>query len=379
MADRLARRAGTLAGVGLAVVFAAVVALDAGGIAVNGGNWAFEAGTGVIVCVTALVRGRSRVWAAGVGLAACGAAAVIAGTGHLPSQPGPAATLGLLVLGAAAIRILAVRPATILAVAGVVVLAGAGLAQSRVNAESRAILGVFWWGAALGVGLWMRYRDGRRRAGVEAVRRDERLELARELHDVVAHHITGIVLQAQGARLVATKRPETLEATLAGIETAGTDALAAMRRVVRLLRDAEDAGGLTPGPEQLTELVERFAAHGPPVALHLPSEPTGRPWPPEVTTTVYRVVQEALTNIVRHAPDARSVTVNVIDDQSGVTVEILDDAPPAPSRFPPGGGYGLIGMRERVEALGGTLCAGYQSGAGWLVRATLPAGTGTST
>jgi signal transduction histidine kinase len=87
---------------------------------------------------------------------------------------------------------------------------------------------------------------------------------------------------------------------------------------------------------------------------------------------VYRVVQEALTNVLRHAPKARSVTVTVGQDAQGVTVEVTDDASAAPARHHHRGGYGLIGMRERVETLGGSLRAGPRPGAGWSVRATLP-------
>jgi signal transduction histidine kinase len=230
------------------------------------------------------------------------------------------------------------------------------------------------WGAALGVGLWLRLLDARRQAAIETVRRGERLELARELHDAAAHHITGIVIQAQAARIAARKHAETLDDALVGIESAGTDALNSMRQVIGLLRDSDDAGGLTPGPEQLTDLVDRFAKRGPTVQLRLPDDPADPTWPPEVTTTVYRVVQEALTNITRHAPDAREVTVTLAHDQQAITVEITDDAPPAGSpRFPHTSGYGLVGMRERVEALGGTLSAGPGHGAGWSVLATLPA------
>jgi signal transduction histidine kinase len=99
-------------------------------------------------------------------------------------------------------------------------------------------------------------------------------------------------------------------------------------------------------------------------------------WPPEVTSTVYRIVREALTNVARHAQHAEDVTVTVDQTSSGVTVEVTDDAPPAPSRPAHRGGYGLIGMRERVETLGGTLRAGPRPGAGWSVLATLPVPAG---
>jgi signal transduction histidine kinase len=139
-----------------------------------------------------------------------------------------------------------------------------------------------------------------------------------------------------------------------------------MRRVVGLLRDNDDVVSVAPGPEPLGELVSRFT--GPAVRLRLPNGETR--WPPEVASTVYRVVQESLTNVARHAPRARSVSVTVAQDGRTVTVEVADDAPPAPAQYHRRG-YGLVGMRERVEALGGTLYAGPGESAGWMVRAVL--------
>jgi signal transduction histidine kinase len=101
-------------------------------------------------------------------------------------------------------------------------------------------------------------------------------------------------------------------------------------------------------------------------------------WPAEVTSTVYRIVQEALTNVARHAPHAHGVTVTVDQNPSGVTIEVVDDAPPGPVRAAHRGGYGLIGMRERIETLGGTLHAGPRPDAGWSVLATLPINDGRS-
>ncbi|MFF7652460.1 sensor histidine kinase [Streptomyces sp. NPDC007983] len=114
--------------------------------------------------------------------------------------------------------------------------------------------------------------------------------------------------------------------------------------------------------------------HGPAIRLTLPEDKA--PWPPEVTTTVYRMVQEALTNIARHAPNARLTTIEVHRTPETITVEITDDAPPGGPRYPHRSGFGLIGMRERVEALGGTLRVGPRSEAGWSVHATLPIAAG---
>lgn len=198
------------------------------------------------------------------------------------------------------------------------------------------------------------------------------------------------MVQAQAARF--TGQADLLD-TLGGIEAAGTETLTAIRQLVGLLRDPDDAGSTRQAPEPIAALVERFARHGPAVELVLPSS-TLPPevarlttWPPEAASTVYRVVQEALTNVARHAPQARSVTVTITDDSKQVGVEVTDDAPAGRGRpdapavrgrsdAPAGqvrqGGYGLVGMRERVEALGGAVHAGPLAGAGWAVRASLP-------
>jgi signal transduction histidine kinase len=179
-----------------------------------------------------------------------------------------------------------------------------------------------------------------------------------------------------------------LDEVLARIEEAGTEALTAMRRAVGILRDAEDAAGPAGAPpdvERLAELVERFRGRGtgPAVRLNLPAEPA--PWPPEVTTTIHRIVQESLTNIARHAAHARSATIDVAQDRDAVTVSVVDDAPPTRGHHPhrasgtPGGlgsGFGLIGMRERVEALGGRISSGPEPAGGWAVRATVPIPSG---
>jgi signal transduction histidine kinase len=307
----------------------------------------------------------------------CAAAEVAALLWRLPGQPGGAAGLALLVLIGAAVRRLPARPAVLIAAAGLVVgvtsYAHHPARTSFVMATRIAGLG---WGVAVAVGLGLRLAAAHRAARMVAVRRDERLELARELHDAAAHHLTAIVIQAQAAR-IAARKPEqvaALDGALAGIEGAGTTALASLSRVIGLLRDPGDAAGLSHGPEELGDLVDRFAGRGSTVELRLPDGPADPAWPPEVTGTVSRVVAEALTNITRHAATATEITVTLAHDQRAITVEVTDNAPPAGSpRFLPASGYGLTGMRERVEALGGTLRAGPGPGRGWSVLATLPA------
>jgi signal transduction histidine kinase len=368
---------GVATGTALGVVSGAVLVGWAAQIAASWGPgyWPFDAAAGLAVCACAVLRRRHLVAAVVAGLSIAAVAIAVVRLAHLPPEPGPGLALGLAVLIGSAVRAFPAAWAGAVAAAGLALVAGTRFATPppvsplRLGDDVTAttVLNATTWLASVLIGLCLRWLDARRLAAAERVRRDERLALARELHDVVAHHITGIVLQAQAAQLVAGEHP--LTGPLAGIEAAGSDALAAMRRVVGLLRDTDDAAPATAGPERISELVDRFAGHGPPVQLRMPDGE--RRWPPEVTSTVYRVVQESLTNISRHAPHASAVTVSVAQEQRRITVEVVDDATPAPARHHRGG-YGLVGMRERVETLGGTLLAGPRPGAGWSVRAMLP-------
>jgi signal transduction histidine kinase len=366
--DRWARGVST---VGLGVTFLTAIAIQAVAIAQTWGAafWVPGAAAAVVVCGLAMMRHRERTWTAVAGLVVAALAVLIPllpGT-ELPAGLGPSMALGLGVLIGSAVRVLPTVRAGAIAGAGLLVIA----AQSAARPASAVVaIAAAAWLAALGVGLSLRMLDGRATATAERVRRAERLELARELHDIVAHHITGMLIQAQAAQIVARRSPENVSNSLTEIETAGSEALAAMRRVVGLLRDTDDAAPASPGPEALSTLVERFSRQGPKVRLSVPDDDTQ--WPPEVTSTVYRIVQEALTNVLRHARHARSIDVIVGRDAAAVTVEVADDAPPDSARPRHRGGYGLIGMRERVETLGGSLCAGPRPGAGWSVRATLP-------
>jgi len=372
---RLADRIGTGAEVALGVAMAAAIAVTALVHDTADRSWFFGIAVGIAVCVTALLRGRDRAKAVLTGLFLIAATGLAVMLGSVPPI-GPffgGGIIGLAVLGAAAARTLPARPAVVIAAAGTVVIAVSETAGPSGLFDHRALFalaGAMLWSAGLGVGVYLRYLDFLHRQALQAVRHGERLELARELHDAVAHHVTGIVVQAQAARFTGAGHPQRLIGALDSIETAGNQTLAAVRQMVGLLRDPDDAPGVTPGPEPISQLVERFARHGPAVDLRLPAGPTESGWPPEVASTVYRIVQEALTNITRHAPAARAVTVSVTDDPGHVGVEITDDAPAAAARAT--GGYGLVGMRERVEALGGKLRAGPLPGSGWAVHASLP-------
>ncbi|MFC4911402.1 sensor histidine kinase [Actinomadura gamaensis] len=235
---------------------------------------------------------------------------------------------------------------------------------------------------AIGAGLYLRALDERRRRALSDARRDERLELARDLHDFVAHHVTGIVVQAQAARFAASsgaaaQSPEQLDRMFGQIERAGTEALTSMRRMVGLLRDAQEPGrGPEPGATrpvgdlaQVAELVDGFG-DTPPAALAL-ADDLGE-LPPEVVTSVHRVVQEALTNARKHAADASVVRVSVARLGDGsVEVAVRDDGQGRGRRLP-SGGFGLAGLAERVDAIGGRLTAGPRPEGGWEVVAVIP-------
>jgi signal transduction histidine kinase len=236
---------------------------------------------------------------------------------------------------------------------------------------------------SIAAGVYFRARDRERnqtvKAAVTSAQQGERMALARELHDVVAHHVTGIVVQAQAALMVAEKNPDVAQPALEKIERSGTEALKAMRTLVGSLRDGTAAwtAGNADMAEQattdlagdLTGLAENFA--GPPVELELdlPDE-----LPHEVGRSVLRLVQESLTNVGKHAPDATSVRVLVaVTPSDTLHIRVTDDGSQRPVNPAGGsGGYGLVGMRERVELLGGRFDAGPSGYVGWSVEAWLP-------
>ncbi|MFD0369828.1 sensor histidine kinase [Streptomyces sp. NPDC127114] len=212
---------------------------------------------------------------------------------------------------------------------------------------------------------------------------EERGRIARELHDVVAHHMSVISIQAQVApHLVADPSPE-LRENLAGIRQNAVDALTELRRVLGVLRGDGAAGDAAAGVrhapqptlERLGELLANVRAAGLDVTAESHGEP--RPLSPGTELSAYRIVQEALSNAVRHAPGARAV-VRTHYHRGGLTVRITNTAParpPGPAPAGPGGepGHGLLGMRERTAMLGGELAAGPTPDGGWEVTATLPA------
>ena len=242
---------------------------------------------------------------------------------------------------------------------------------------------------AAAVGTALRSADLQHQLAVAAVRRAEREEIARELHDVVAHHVTGIIVTAQATRWVAgttgSPVPPALSSALASIEASGTDALASMRRLVEVLRTADPTGAprtRTPELGDLAELVDRFGATGAVGAAELVLEGVddGERLPTELHAAVYRVVQESLTNVQRHARGAARVRVAVTRSSTGVEVLVVNSPGRAgqPAAAPAGGGFGVVGLHERVAALGGTLRLGPQDDGGWSVQAHLPTAAPTA-
>ncbi|HXH58970.1 sensor histidine kinase [Iamia sp.] len=234
--------------------------------------------------------------------------------------------------------------------------------------------------AGVGVGIYLRQLDDRQAVTAEAARRDERLDLARELHDMVAHFVTGIVVQAQAARVVADRDPRAADRALEQIEGAGKDALAAMRAMVGSLRDtdgADVAPTIPPvGLSGLEDLAVRSDAAGLPV--HLRVEPrAGAVARGAAAASTHRIVQESLTNVHRHAHGATRAEVDVRVHGDTLVVTVSDDGCQpvgGPDRTPPGTSFGLVGMAERAEALGGALVAGPAAPPdhGWRVQAWYP-------
>ncbi|MGW1865583.1 sensor histidine kinase [Streptomyces mauvecolor] len=220
--------------------------------------------------------------------------------------------------------------------------------------------------------LLLRAQSGQRVRDLEAVRTAERIELARELHDLVAHHVTGIVVQAQAARFTAVSGERAAE-SFARIEEAGGEALGAMRRLVRVLREGEAETEPVAGLAQVRGLAARFSRAGPPAVLYIETGLEER-LPGDVAALAHRVVRESLTNVRKHASDATAVRIGIRTTGSGLEVRVADDGSSAATLAEQarGGGFGLAGLSERVTAMGGELAAGPTPEGGWQVTAVLP-------
>jgi signal transduction histidine kinase len=211
-----------------------------------------------------------------------------------------------------------------------------------------------------------REREQRARAAVA----EERVRIARELHDIVAHAISVIVVQARGGRRALASEPEEAREAFDSIEATGREALAEMRRLLGLLREGDEELALAPQPSlrHLDTLLTQIREAGLPVDLSVAGAPASLP--PGIDLSAYRIVQEALTNALKHAAPATARVV-LRYERDALEVQVIDTG----GNRPPGGngvGHGLLGMRERAELFGGQLDASRRSDGGFAVRARLP-------
>jgi signal transduction histidine kinase len=265
-------------------------------------------------------------------------------------------------------------------------------AAAVVDYETTAAFSDFFWTTLIltlawffGVALGTRTEQARElRLRVEAAERDraiateratneERSRIARELHDVVAHSVSVMVVQASGVRRLLRDDQEREREALVSVEQIGRQALTEMRRMLGVMRTGEDqpaALSPQPGLMHLDRLIAQVEEAGLPVTLQIEGE---RPdLSPGVDLSAYRIVQEGLTNALKHAKGAHAeVVIRYIDGL--VQLEIADDGVGSPNGTP--GGHGLVGMRERVAVYGGTLEAGPRDGGGFVLRAELPVET----
>ncbi len=244
------------------------------------------------------------------------------------------------------------------------------------STEGIADYATFYLALALawGIGAWLRLSRAaeaeRRRHVAESTLATERTRVARELHDVVTHHVTAMVVQAEAARYL-TASPERLDQTLTAITDTGRQAVTDLRQLLGLLNPDHSAEPRTPSLGELTTLVEQTRRAGQPVELTEEGEPMATAGSAGVTA--YRVVQEALTNALKHAY-GNQTSVHVRHGEREITVEIRTDGSGAHPASPSGSGRGLAGLRERVTLLGGEFSAVRRDG-GFVVRASIPAGS----
>ena len=262
----------------------------------------------------------------------------------------------------AAWREVAIGLAVVLATYAVATIGG----ELRGSEEAIGGLVVLLFPAALGASL--RFRELAQRRDVQHAQLRERQMLARELHDTVAHHVSAIVIQAQAARAVSSKRPEAVVEALAAIEGEAMRSLAELRSLVGALRDDEASSTLVPqaGVDAIGALVEEAG-----VRATLERVGDLAQLAPAVELALHRIARESLHNARRHARGATRIDVRVVAEGGSVRLTVFDDGQPSRSTAR-SRGFGIIGMTERAVLLGGTLLAGPTSAGGWKVEAVLP-------
>jgi signal transduction histidine kinase len=258
-----------------------------------------------------------------------------------------------------------------------IILVKAGLsALSDVTGFADAVGGFAVLSSAMALGAVFRYRSRARMRELGQVKLLEREQLARDLHDTVAHHVSAIAIRAQAGLAMSASQPNAPTEALRVIEAEASRTLAEMRNMVRVPRRNEP-GELMPSP-RITDL-EQLAgrAHtGPSVEVEIIGDVDNLS--PSVGAAIYRLARESVTNARRHARHATRIEVRVAADDSSVHLRVTDDGDSSPQRPTASPGYGLIGMIERAHLLGGSCQAGPDPERGWTVTAVLPR-TGTAT
>jgi len=295
-------------------------------------------------------------------LAAMDAAALVVGV----LQPGLYTTAFVVLLPYALFRWGSGREAVI--GLGFMLASAAFATVGDFNGFTEAIVGVMVLLFPGAVGVTVRTLVVSRERTLEQVKLREREQLARDLHDSVAHHVSAVILRAQAGRYLANTDPDAAVDALAVIEDEASRALAQMRLIVGVLRKGEDADlAPTPGVADIEQLARAF--DGPP-RIEVDIEGDLHDLAPSVDAAIYRMAQESITNATRHARDATCITVRVVGDDASVRLTVEDDG--ASGSGSGSAGYGLAGMTERAVLLGGTLEAGPSPDRGWTVAAVVP-------
>ena len=233
-----------------------------------------------------------------------------------------------------------------------------------------AAIGILFFLFTAALGASIRFRANSRLREVDQAKLLEREQLARELHDTVAHHVSAIAIQAQAGRALAASSSNAAVDALVVIEDEASRTLAEMRTMVGALRQGEEADR---APQRGVADIERLAHSAedrPRVDVELSGDLQGLP--PSVEAAIYRLAQESITNAIRHARNATRIDVFVAGDDDCVRLTVRDDGDPSPFGAGSSAGYGLVGMAERAKLLGGTLEAGSSTDRGWTITAVLP-------